>query len=227
MYQVQRFHSFLWASGGCFSDFYIHNIDECCWMKDAWPVQAQATGGRHFRGDSIDQNFDNYSVEYTFGDGSKFFFYGRCMPGCQDEFASFAHGSKGAALISSQGHFPAHTTIYKGQKFDKNNVQWAFEGNEPDPYQLEWDALIKAIREDKPHNEVERGVQASVVTSMGRMAAHTGQTVTYDEMLNCEHEFAPDVDKLTIDSEPPLKALPNGKYPVPQPGLNKDREWLS
>ena len=33
---------FLWASGGCYSDFHIHNIDECCWMKDAWPVEAQA-----------------------------------------------------------------------------------------------------------------------------------------------------------------------------------------
>ena len=46
MYQVQRFHSFLWSGGGAFSDFYIHNIDECCWMKNAWPVQAQASGGR-------------------------------------------------------------------------------------------------------------------------------------------------------------------------------------
>ena len=46
-------------------------------MKDAWPVKAQATGGRHYRGNSIDQNFDNYSVEYTFADGAKLFFYGR------------------------------------------------------------------------------------------------------------------------------------------------------
>src|SRR5205823_7627224 len=49
LYQVQRFHSFLWASGGCYSDFYIHNIDECCWMKDAWPIKAKASGGRHYR----------------------------------------------------------------------------------------------------------------------------------------------------------------------------------
>jgi predicted dehydrogenase len=55
MYQIQRFHSFLWASGGAYSDFYIHNIDECCWMKDAWPVSAQASGGRHYRGDNVDQ----------------------------------------------------------------------------------------------------------------------------------------------------------------------------
>ena len=38
---------------------------------------------------------------------------------------------------------------------------------------------------------------------MGRMAAHTGQVITYDHMLNCEHEFAPTVDKLTMDSPRP------------------------
>ena len=34
-WQIRRFHSFIWASGGCFNDYYIHNIDECCWMKAA------------------------------------------------------------------------------------------------------------------------------------------------------------------------------------------------
>ncbi len=73
LFQIQNFHSFLWASGGGFSDYYIHNIDECCWMKDAWPVKAQASGGRHYREDYVDQNFDAYSVEYTFADGAKLF----------------------------------------------------------------------------------------------------------------------------------------------------------
>ncbi|HXP60232.1 MAG TPA: Gfo/Idh/MocA family oxidoreductase, partial [Dongiaceae bacterium] len=48
LYQIRRFHSFLWASGGIFSDYNIHQIDECCWMKNAWPVRAHATGGRHY-----------------------------------------------------------------------------------------------------------------------------------------------------------------------------------
>src|SRR5579871_2288544 len=74
-YQVRRFHSFLWASGGNFSDFYIHIIDHLCWMKNAWPVKAQALGGRHYRqapdGTTyVDQNLDTYGVEYTFPDGS-------------------------------------------------------------------------------------------------------------------------------------------------------------
>ena len=62
-------------------------------------------------------------------------------------------------------------------------------------------------------------MKASLVTSMGRMAAHTGQRVTYDQILECEHEFAPDVDKLTFDGPAPLQADPDGKYPVPLPGL--------
>src|SRR5262249_50690513 len=41
LWQISRFHSFLWASGGCFADFYIHHIDHCCWMKNAWPIKAQ------------------------------------------------------------------------------------------------------------------------------------------------------------------------------------------
>jgi len=226
LYQIQRFHSFLWASGGCFSDFYIHNIDECCWMKDAWPVKAQANGGRHFRGDAIDQNFDNYSVEYTFADGSKLFLYGRCMHGAWSEFASYAHGTRGCAQISAGGHHPARCRIHKGQNLEnKGDVVWSFNEGEPDPYQLEWDRLIEAIRENKPHNECERGAMASLVTSMGRMAAHTGQVVTLEQILNCDHEFAPDLDKLTADGPAPLQAGPDGKYPVPMPGKTTKREY--
>ena len=191
-------------------------------MKDAWPVKAKALGGRHYRGDYIDQNFDTYSVEYTFADGTKLFLEGRNIDGCDQEFASYAHGTKGSAVISTlgtlAGQVPAST---RARSSTRTNLVWAFPQPEPNPYQLEWDDLIDAIRKDKPYNEVKRGVEASLVTSMGRMAAHTGQVVTFDEMLNCEHEFAPDVDKLTIDSPAPLQADPDGKYPVPKPGINR------
>ena len=225
MYQINRFHGFLWASGGGFSDFLIHNVDECCWMKNAWPIKAQASGGRHYRNDCVDQNFDTYSVEYTFEDGSKLMLNGRTIPGCKDEFASYAHGTKGCAVISASGHSPAKCRIYSGQNFTKANMTWQFGSNEPSPYQLEWDHLIDAIPKNEPYNEVERGVQASVVTSMGRMAAHTGMEVTYDDMLNCDHEFAPGLESLTFDSPAPLQMLANGTYPVPQPGILTDREY--
>ena len=225
LYQINRFHGFLWASGGLFSDFYVHQIDECCWMKDAWPVKAHATGGRHYRGDSMDQNFDNYSVEYTYPDGTKFFFIGRAEAGCYDEFASYAHGHKGVAVISTAVHTPGKCRIYQGHNLTRDKLAWAFPQPEPNPYQLELDDLVTAIRENKPYNEVRRGAIASLVTSMGRMAAHTGQVIKYEDMLNCPHEFAPDVDKLTMDSPAPLQLAANGKYPQPEPGIKTEREY--
>jgi predicted dehydrogenase len=225
LYQIERFHSFLWASGGAYSDFYIHNIDECSWMKGAWPVQARSSGGRHYRGDSVDQNFDVYSTEYTYADGSRLFLEGRCIADTHAEHSSTAHGTKGMAVISEKGHIPSLARIYRGHNKVPQDLAWAYPQPEPKPYQLEWDDLVDAIRQDRPYNEVRRGVEASLVTSMGRMAAHTGRIITYDEMLNCDHEFAPGLDRLTVDSPAPLQPLADGRYPVPQPGIQTRREY--
>ncbi len=224
-YQIRKFHSYLWASGGCYNDFYIHNIDECCWMKGQWPVEAQASGGRHYRGDSIDQNFDNYSVEYTFADGTKLFLYGRCIAGCHDQFGSYAFGSRRQAVISIGAGVPSKSAIYKEYDLRSDAITWKYPPGEPNPYVTEWEDLLDAIRQDKLYNEVKRGAESSLVSSMGRMAAHTGQVITYDQILNLDHEFAPKVDQLTSSSPAPLQPGPNGKYPVPQPGITKTREY--
>jgi predicted dehydrogenase len=231
MYQIQRFHSFLWASGGNFSDFNIHIVDHLCWMKNSWPVKAQAVGGRHFRetaeGRWIDQNFDAYSVEYTFADGTKMLFDGRCMPGCHIEYRSFAHGTKGAAVVAANGDCGLPSSLYSTQTMTDASCTWTSKVPEPeqDPYQNEWNELIAAIVADQPYNEVESGVMTSAVTAMGRMAAHTGQEIVLHEMLDNGTEFAPDVDKLTLESAAPLLALPDGTYPVPMPGTKGLREY--
>ena len=129
------------------------------------------------------------------------------------------------AIISEKGHAPSLARIYRGHNKVESNLAWAYPQPEPRPLQLEWDDLIDAIRQDKPYNEVKRGVEASLVTSMGRMAAHTGRIITFDEMLNCDHEFAPGVDKLTADSPAPLQPEADGRYPVPQPGIQTAREY--
>jgi len=232
LWQISRFHSFIWLSGGCFSDFYIHHIDHLCMMKDAWPIKAQAIGGRHYRHSPdgnlyVDQNFDSYSVEYTFADGAKMYMDGRCVTGCADIYASYVHGSKGVAIASKSGDCGLPSSIHKGQDPRRDNAVWTSKvaDNEKDPYTNEWNDLMSAIRDDKPYNEVKRGVQASLVTSMGRFAAHTGQEITYEQLLNSEQELAPDADKLTMDSPSPLLADADGKYPIPMPGIKKDREY--
>ena len=93
------------------------------------------------------------------------------------------------------------------------------------PYQNEWEVLINKIRAGELHNEVKTGIETCIVTNMGRMAAHTGQEITYDQMLNCSHEFGVGVDRLTYASDSPLMPQFDGKYPVPEPGIKKDREY--
>jgi hypothetical protein len=196
---------------------------------------------------------DTYSVEYTFKDGTKAYMEGRNVNGCRMDHSTTVHGTKGMAVVSAAGHMPSMALISKSHvpvriaparaKKIKDpatgklvngpmekpvippGVTWAAEQPEPNPYDLEWEDLIDAIRNNKPYNELERGVKASVVTSMGRMSAHTGQIITYDQMMDCPHEFAPDADKMTLDGPAPLIAGPDGKYPIPQPGIIKDREY--
>ena len=232
LYQVKRFHSFIWASGGCYNDFYIHIIDHLGWMKNEWPIKAQALGGRHYKVSPesvayVDQNFDVYSVEYTYSDGTKFFFDGRCMNGCEEIYTSCLHGTKGLGIASKSGDCGLPSSLYKSQTASAANLIWESKvsKDEEDPYQNEWNDLVNAIRDDKPYNEVKRGVEASLVSSMGRMAANTGREITFDEMLQCEHDMAPDIEKFTMDSPAPLLADANGRYPVPQPGIVTTREY--
>jgi predicted dehydrogenase len=232
LYQVKRFHSFVWASGGCYNDFYIHLIDHLGWMKNQWPVKAQALGGRHYKVSPegvayVDQNFDVYSVEYTYSDGARFFFDGRCMNGCEEIYTSCLHGTKGMGIVSKSGDCGLPSSLYKSQTATPTGLIWESKvsPDEKDPYQNEWNDLMDAIRDDKPYNEVKRGVEASLVASMGRMAANTGREITFDQMLQCDHDMAPNIDKFTMDSPAPLLADANGRYPAPQPGIVTTREY--
>ncbi len=228
-YQIRRFHSFLWCSGGCFNDFYIHIIDQGNWMKNALPVSAQAIGGRHYKQNKegqvfVDQNLDTYGVEYTYPDGTKMFFDGRCIDGTYGRFSSYVHGTKGVAIASRANDCGGPSAIYKGHNMDQENLLWQ-STDRSNPYQNEWDALMESIRANRPHNEVQHGVEASMTCNLGRMAAHTGQLVTWDQAIESTHEFAPNVDKLDYNTPSPLMPETTGRYPIPQPGIKTDREY--
>ena len=226
LWQIKNFHSFLWASGGGFSDFNIHNIDEACWMKNDWPVEVQASGGRTDRGDNVDQNFDHYSCEYTFKDGAKLYLEGRTALNVHTQFSTQVHGTEGCAMVSFAGHFPSKAAMFKGQDMsNRENLIWRGPKVEENPYDLEWQDLMAAIVNDKPYNEVERGIKSSVTTAMGRAAAHTGQVIRYEDYINSPFEFSPGVEGLTLDSPPPLVADADGNYPYPKAGAFKDREY--
>jgi hypothetical protein len=81
--------------------------------------------------------------------------------------------------------------------------------------------LFAAIREDQPYNEAQRCAHAALVGILGRMAAESGQLVTWEQALNSQLELAPGLDQYTADSQPPVLPDKNGRYPIAMPGFTK------
>jgi len=218
-FQLQHPNSFTWVSSGFFIDWHCHNVDIACWTKGAWPVSAQAFGGRCYP--EAGSQFDHYTIEYTFADGAKLFAFSRHMNGCWNTYSDYAHGSKGSAVLMATLGQP-RPKIYRSQDMRKENLIWQFDGPDPNPYRAEWQILLDAIRQDKPHNEARRAGEAEVAAIMGRAAAHTGQLVTWDQVMASDFQFVKDIDHLSFDSETPIHAGPDGIYPAPQPGITKE-----
>jgi predicted dehydrogenase len=221
LWQIRRPYFFLWVSSAWFIEMMIHQVDECCWIKDAWPVSAQGLGGREPNSNDCSQNLHTYAIEYTFADGTKAMVNSRSMQNCHNEFATFVHGTKCAAQFSGNVHAPTVHT-YKDQRADKGNIQWRPEKEKVSPYQAEWDMLLSAIRHDRPHNEARRAAFANLASIMGRAAIHSGKIITWDEMLASDFKFCSNVEDFTYDSPSPLQADANGRYPVPIPGRWKE-----
>ncbi len=218
-FQIQHATSFTWASSGFFIDWHCHNIDVACWTKGAWPVSAQGFGGRCFK--EVGSQFDHYTVEYTFADGTKLFVFSRHIKGCWETYADYAHGSKGSAVIMASLGGPK-PKIYKGHNMTADNVVWDYGKRDINPYRVEWQLLLDAIRQNKPHNEARRAGEAEIAALMGRMATHSGQYVTWDQAAESKFEFVKDIDNLTFESEAPIHAGTDGIYAPPQPGITRE-----
>lgn len=214
-------YQFMWSSGGIFIELMIHQIDECFWIKDAYPVSAHGVGGRFAGSTDASQNLDSYGIEYTFPDGTKAQVTGRYIPKCHTDFATFIHGTKCAAKFSGDVHAP-DCWIYKDQHTERSNVAWRPPRETVNPWQAEWDVLLDAIRNNKPHNEARRAALSNLGAIMGRAAVHTGQMVTWEDALASDFKFCPNVDALTANSPAPVQANAEGRYPAPIPGAWKE-----
>jgi predicted dehydrogenase len=214
--QFGRIHLY-WIGSGHFVDYLIHQIDECCWIKDAWPVSAIGMGGRAPDSTDCGQNIDIYSIEYTFADGTKAFCGFRREKQCRSDFATYIHGTKCAAQFSGNVH-AATVNMFKDQRIGDQYIAWTPTPDAVSPWQYEWNDFIDAIRNDKPHNECKRAVYSDLTTLMGRAACHIGQEVTWDQMIQSDFQFCNYLDDLSAESPVPVKADENGQFPVPVPG---------
>lgn len=216
-WQIQNFTHFFWVSGALFAEMNIHQIDEICWIKDSCPVSAHGVGGRVAGSKDRGQNLDSLSIEWTFADGTKATDVVRWLPGCYTDFATYIHGTRCAAQFSGSHHLGT-TVMYKDQRIARDNVAWKAPPEAITPWQAEWNVLLDAIRRDRPHNEAKRAAMSNFTDLMGRAAVHTGKLVTWEEMTASNFQFCPNIDNLTEDSPPPVRADAEGRYPVPVPG---------
>jgi len=216
-HQISNYSNYTWINGSFILDWLIHNLDVCCWVKDAWPVSAQGQGGRQTR-TQPDQMFDHFAVEYSFADGTRLFAQGRHMNGCWGFFGDVIHGTKGSAVL---GEGISKPRIYKGYQQTADNMIWDYKGPGGSGYQVEHDLLFDAIRQDKTHNETQRCAKAAMTGILGRMAAESGKTVTWDDALASDLVLCPGLDDFTMDSDPPVKPDEQGSYPIAVPGVTK------
>ncbi|MFA6543426.1 MAG: Gfo/Idh/MocA family oxidoreductase [Limisphaerales bacterium] len=216
-WQLRNFTKFYWVSGGLWSEMDIHQIDELCWLHDAWPVSAHGVGGRAANSKDCSQNLDSFNVEWTFPNGSKAYHTVRYIPKCQDEFVTYTHGTKRAAMFSGNIHAGTVET-YKDQRIGREHIEWRAPKEEFTSWQYQWNDFLAAIRENKPFNQAKRAAQSNLAAIMGRAAVHMGRTITWDEAMASKFQWVPGIDTMTHKSEAPLKADSGGRYPAPVPG---------
>ena len=221
-YQLRNIFSFTWTSGGSIVDGLIHNLDICCWAMgqgdDAIiPVACQGYGGRVFR-NSPDERIDHALCEFYFADGRKMTMHAKYIPNTWPCFQGVVHRAKGSAIVGEQVRDPKLFQDFNAIKERRDGVYWAPESPVNDSYQTEHDRFFKAIREDRPWNEMNRSIDATFVPILGRMAVDTGQYVTADMAWSSTFKYVENIADLSFDKPAPVLPDENGNYAQPIPG---------
>lgn len=205
-YQMRNWRHFNWLWAGSPAGLQIHNTDIVNWVKGSYPVRAHALGGRSaFSGPDHGDIFDHFFIEYEYADGTKLNSQIRTVLGTFNKGGAYFQGTNGTANVRDGIKDPTGKTIWRHRGGDSEN-----------PYQLEHDQFFAAIRQNTPMNDTEWGAMSTMTTILGRMAAHSGQLVEWDDALNSELSILP--ASFSWDSHPPVMPDKDGNYPVPVPG---------
>lgn len=213
-YQVRNWYFFAWLSGDHICEQHVHNIDVCNWIKQAHPVEAQGMGGRQVRtGKEYGNIFDHHAVEFTYADGTKMFSQCRQIPGCSNQTAESAHGTRGYVNLDA-----THAELFVDGKRTWR-VSGGAAGYKNNAYQAEHDALFDAIRNNKPYHEADYGAISTMTAILGRMATYSGQTVTWDSALQSTGSMTVDAEKWNAAA--PVQPDVDGRYAIAIPGVTK------
>jgi myo-inositol 2-dehydrogenase/D-chiro-inositol 1-dehydrogenase len=178
-YQLRNWLYFTWLSGDFNTEQHVHSLDKAAWaMKDEPPVKATALGGRQVRVEEQWGNiFDHFAVVYEYANGVKLFAQCRQMGGCSVDVSDHLIGTNGSA------------EMMKAEIEGPN--QWRYRGEKPNMYEEEHRELFASIRAGQPINNGDYMAKSTMMAIMGRMAAYTGQTLTWDQCLNSTEDLTP------------------------------------
>ena len=213
-WMIRNWVNWTWLSGDHIVEQHVHNLDVANWFFGKHPVKAVGFGSR-LRRITGDQ-YDNFSIDYTFENGMHIHSMCRQINGCANNVSERLQGTKGSTNCESTILDLAGTELWKyeypldadGKPTNRVSV---------DPYVQEHIDLVTAIRTGKVFNELEATAISTMVGIMGRISAYTGKETTYEEMMNSDLKLGPTVfafGPVDIPKEVPIAGLP---YVPPTP----------
>lgn len=179
-WQIRNWYNFVWLCGDSLVEQAVHSVDKVAWaMNDEPPVSCVGVGGRTIpaEGGNI---YDHFEVNYLYPNGMRAFVANRQIEGCYNENSDYMLGSDGTCTI---GRGPAPRI--------EGKEKWTWTGQKYDMYQKEHDMLFASIRRNQPINDGKRLATSTMLAIMGRMAAYTGQQITWDQALNSQESLVP------------------------------------
>jgi len=184
-YHMRNWYNFTWLSGDFNVEQHVHFLDVCAWlMKDEYPVRAVGMGGRVVLNSADYGNiYDHFSVVYEYRGGARLVSNCRQNPGCKNDMSTHAVGSRGRAMLSERTN---GLSLHPADGKD-----WFYDGPANQMYQTEHDELFASIRAGRPINNGEYMTRSTLLAIMGRMAAYTGQQITWEQALASREDLSP------------------------------------
>ena len=189
-WMIRDWVNWKWLSGDHIVEQHVHNIDVFLWMSGYKVAKATGFGARHRRitGDQYDQ----FSIDFEMENGVHLQSMCRQIDGCSNAVGEIIYGTKG-----SWNSFDHEIKDLDGNvvwKFDNEKAETEFRQH--NPYVLEHVDLVNHIRKGEPIDEATACAMSTLAGVMGRTAAYTGDTVSWDDMSQSEMDYLP--EKLEI-----------------------------
>lgn len=197
-WQIRHWMNFNWLAGDGYVEQCIHTVDKLMWaFQDKPPAKCSATGGR-VRVPDDGNIFDHMTVVYEWPNGARGIVAQRQIPGCYNDNSDFLLGTEGRA-VSGWGD----PVIRVGDE-----IKWRYRGEKPNMYVVEHQFLYRSIRKGEFYNDGEWMASSTLAGIMGRMAAYTGQEVTWEQALNSKQRLVPEAMTWDMAWKPEPLAIP-------------------